>query len=211
MVTISANWSRIHTWLSANAPKILKNLEPPASDVKIAAAERAFGCAMPEHWRQLYRAHNGMNSKRNTGSLFFGMQFLPLEKAVREFENQNTDGIKPLPVQAANRGIRKNDMHNPKWIAFAHDNGETLLRIDLDPAPGGKIGQVIFTDHADNTVILVATNLSQFLGEFATDLKSGRYFLDPDALADGNEFLSCDKDIDIVNWSLSPRWKHLRR
>ena len=62
-------------------------------------------------------------------------------------------------------------MHNPNWIAFGHDGGDTLLRVDLDPGPGGTSGQVIFTDHADDTVILLAPSLSQFIADFAGDLE----------------------------------------
>lgn len=211
VASISDLWSRVHTWLSLNAPKILGNLNRAASDADIDAAERALGCKMPEEWRKLYRVHNGMNSNQNSGSLFFGMQFLSLEKAVREHANSNTAGIEPLPVRASDPGIRKADMNNPKWIAFAHDGGDTLLRVDLDPAPGATVGQVIFTDHADDTVILLAPSLQQFLMTFVDDLESGRYFLDKDALLDENEFLSCDKEIDVVNWSFSPRWKYLAR
>jgi cell wall assembly regulator SMI1 len=211
LTTSNEIWSRIHKWLSANGPKILGNLNPAASNVEIDGAASSFGCTMPDDWRQLYCAHNGMNSNGNRGSLFFGMQFLSLEMAVREYANSNTAGVKPLDVRAGDPGIRKDDMHNPKWIPFAHDSGDTLLRVDLDPVPGGTVGQVIFTDHADDTVILLAPSLNQFLLAFVGDLESGRYFLNRDALADGNEFLSCDKDIDVVNWSFSPRWKHLRR
>jgi hypothetical protein len=60
-------------------------------------------------------------------------------------------------------------------------------------------------------VILVSPSLNRFLADFSTDLEAGRYFLDKDALADGNEFLRCQAEIDIVNWSFSPRWKHLAR
>jgi cell wall assembly regulator SMI1 len=205
------SWERIHRWLSANAPKILRNLNAGAGDSEIVAAERALGHEMPQEWKDLYRLHNGMNSNQNSGSLFFGMQFLPLEKVLREQTKSNVKGAKPLPVRAADPGIRLADMHNPKWIAFAHDCGDTLLRVDLDPGEGGRLGQVIFTDHADDTVIVLAPSLQAFLADFAGDLEAGRYFLNKDALADGNEFLSPKAEIDVINWSFSPRWKHLAR
>lgn len=204
-------WKRIETWLSAKAPKIIDNLNPAATDAEIGAAETALGCKMPDQWRQLYQAHNGMNSEKNLGSLFHGMNFLSLERAIREQANSNTTGAQPLPVRAADSGIRKADMHNPKWIAFGHDNGETLLRVDLDPGPGGNIGQVIFTDHADETVILLAPSLQHFLAVFVADLESGRYFLNKEALEEGDQFLDCDKEIDVMNWHKSPKWKHLAR
>ncbi len=211
MESVTNSWRRIEAWLSRNAPKIVRNLNPGATAAELAAAERELGHPMPQDWHELYHVHNGMNDTGNQGNLFFAMTFLPLGRAVSEHALDNTPGAKPLPVRAADPGIRKDDMHNPKWIAFAHDNGETLLRVDLDPGPGGAAGQVIFTDHADDTVICVAPSLSEFLAEFVRDLESGKYFLDKDALKEGDEFLACAEEIDIMNWHLAPRWKHLKR
>ena len=208
---ISDAWQRVHAWLGINAPKIMGNLNPPATDLELSATEKGFGQSMPREWHELYRAHNGMNSKANTGSLFFGMQFLPLDAAVREYEKNNVSGTSPVPVRAADTGIRAEDIYNPKWIAFGHDLGETLLRVDMAPSPDGKAGQVIFTDHADDTVILLAGSLTEFMSQFVQDLEGGRYFLNKQALEDGGQFLDCDPEIDVINWAHSERWKHLRQ
>lgn len=164
---------------------------------------------MPLEWRELYQTHNGMSNESNVGSLFCGMRFLTLDEAVREHANSNLAGVAALPVRAADPGVNRADMHNPNWIAFASAGGDTLLCVDTDPATDGSFGQVIFTDHADNTVIVLARSLSQFLVDFASDLEGGKYSLNQEALEDGNEFLSCSPDIDVVNWHRSPRWKHL--
>ena len=84
MQTIADSWQRIHSWLSANAPKILGNLEKGASEAEIQQTLTAFGHSMPEGWLQLYRTHNGMNETHNLGSLFFGMNFLSLDRVVHE-------------------------------------------------------------------------------------------------------------------------------
>jgi cell wall assembly regulator SMI1 len=211
MAGINDPWARIHAWLSANAPKISGSLNSGANAAEIAAAEQALGRDMPTEWRELYRVHNGMTDKLNLGSLFFGMHFLTLDEAVREHSGSNMAGANRVPVRAADPGIKKDDIHNPNWVAFAHDGGDTLLRVDIDPAPDGTLAQIIFTDHADATVILIAKSLSQFLLDFALDLEGGKYFLSKEALDEGNEFLDCISDIDVVNWSSSPRWKHLAR
>jgi cell wall assembly regulator SMI1 len=208
--TITEAWHRIHDWLSAHAPKILANLNPPATAQEIQEAEQVFALEMPEEWKELYRTHNGMNSEGNLGSLFYGMQFLTLQEAIREFKNNDVPVDNLEPVRAADSGIRREDIFNPKWIAFAHDGGETLLHVDMDPAPTGTAGQVIFTDHADDTVILLNKNLLQFMKQFVDDLAAGRYFLNQEALAEGDEFLDCKPDIDVINWSFSSRWEHLK-
>jgi cell wall assembly regulator SMI1 len=211
MNTVDEAWTRIHAWLSVHAPRIMDNLNPPATDAELREAEESFGCKMPAEWQSLYRTHNGMNSESNMGSLFCGMQFLPLDLVIGDHAENVTLSADLLPVRSADEGVRKENMYNAKWIAFAHDGGDTLLRIDLDPAGSGSKGQVIFTDHDDDTVILLNNSLLGFLSDFVRDLEAGRYFLNQEALSDGDEFLDCDPEIDVVNWAHSPRWKHHSR
>lgn len=203
-------WTRIHSWLAANAPKISHSLSPAASVSQLAVAEQALGREMPAEWRELYQTHNGMSFDSNLGSLFYGMKFLTLDDAVREHSNSNADGVEPFVVKSADPGINRADMCNPHWIAFAR-SGDTLLCVDTDPGTDGCVGQVIFVDHAFDTVILLAKSLPEFLAEFARDLEGGKYSLNQDALQDGSEFLDCAPEIDIVNWHRTPRWKHLDR
>jgi cell wall assembly regulator SMI1 len=171
--SIAQSWQRIHGWLASNAPRILTNLNPGASDDMLRETERGLGVEMPEEWRQLYRQHNGMNAEGNTGSLFYGMQFMPLKRVLDEQANASTPASEKMPVRAADKGVRTHDMHNPKWIGLAHDFGETQLRIDCDPAPGGLHGQVIFTDHADDTAILVAPSVTDLLWHLQMTCRRG--------------------------------------
>ena len=41
--TVSDAWQRVHAWLAVNAPKIMGNLNPPATDLELSAAEKGFG------------------------------------------------------------------------------------------------------------------------------------------------------------------------
>ena len=112
-------WTRIHSWLSANAPKISRSLNTAASASQLATTEQTLRREMPLEWRELYQTHNGMSNESNFGSLFCGMRFLTLDEAVREHANSNLAGVASLPVRAADPGINRADMHNPNWIAFA--------------------------------------------------------------------------------------------
>lgn len=201
-----ASWNRIERWLADHAPKIIGNLNPPASGTELAAAETALRFSLPPNLRDLYRRHNGMNCNGNQGSLFFSMHFLTLEELV---ENHALTDCDPIPVRAADAGINQADILNPKWIPFAHDYGECRLCIDVAPDTDGTAEQVIFTDQADDTAILVARGLEQFLAAFADDLEGANYFLNQEALDDGNHFLACAPAIDIINWVGSPKWQHL--
>jgi cell wall assembly regulator SMI1 len=217
MPSVAEDWDRIHRWLGKHAPKILGNLNPGATGEEIATAERVFGTAMPAEWRALYGIHNGMNSDGNFGSLFHGMTFLPLMRVIAEC-SQNADSKKevgseytPEVMRNADPGINRPDLHNPGWIPFAHDGGDTLIRVDMNPSADGNRGQVIFTDHSYCVGILLAPSIGKFLTDFANDLENGYYFLNPQAREDGNEFLDCVAEIDLANWWKSSRWKHLEK
>jgi cell wall assembly regulator SMI1 len=206
---IEESWHLIEAWLEANAPRIRANLNPGASDAALDEAETALGITMPADWRTLYRVHDGMNDTGNFGSLFYGMQFMPLKRVLEEQSLSSTATSAKVPVKSADRGINSLDLNNPKWIGLTHDYGDTQLRVDMDPGIDGHSGQVIFTDQAYRVAILLAPNIADFLATFTAELEKGLYTLNPEALADGNHFLDCAKEIDIVNWSSSPRWKHL--
>ncbi len=208
---VQSAWNEIESWLSNNAPKIMDNLNPGASDEDLRRIDELVGEAMPKEWRDLYLAHDGMNDSGNLGSLFYGYEFLSLERVHDELESQIGLDEDDLPVRIADKGVNKANMHNLKWVPFAHDGGDTLLRLDLDPGSGGTKGQVIFTDHEVDAVIVLASSISELLKQFGNDLNKGLYWLDEDALADGNEFLKCDDEVDVCNWSNSLRWEYLRK
>lgn len=213
MSSISESWDRIHRWLERHAPKILASLNPGASTEEIAAVENTLGMALPVDWRELYCIHNGINDEKNHGSLFHGMNFFDLNRVVSEMvcALESANDSETVAVTKTDNGIRRDDMHRKEWIPLAHDWGEVLLRVDLAPDLTGTFGQIIFTDYAYNIAGLVAPSISAFLNDFANDLEGGRYFLNPDAIQDGAEFLSCVSEIDVINWWMSPQWKHLER
>lgn len=203
------HWKLIEDWLAQHATKIVSNLNPPATAENIAQAAAKLGLdEFPESLRTLYQRHNGMNSDDNMGCLFFGMHFLTLQEILVQHALTDGEGER-FPVRIADEGIDKADMLNPKWIPFAHDHGQCTLCVDLSPAPSGTAGQVIFTDQAQDTVILVASSVSDMLASFVDDLNAEKYFLNEEALEDGNHFLGCSPEIDIINWAFSPRWRHL--
>lgn len=71
---------------------------------------------------------------------------------------------------------------------------------------GQHYGQVILVDEEMETAFPVANSVAGLLANFAHDLEKSHYSLDPDALADGNEYLSPDAEISLSNWSAAKRW-----
>jgi cell wall assembly regulator SMI1 len=205
MPSVEQSWNSIHAWLGSKAPKILGNLNAPATESVLKEVEAKVGTPMPRDWVETYQIHDGMHTEGNMGSLLYGMQLMPLAEVMQR-HHVSEDGPS-RKIRAGDPQIRQDAMHREKWVALAHDFGDCELRIDLEPSPTGQVGQVIFLDHSDDTAILMASSVSDLLGLFVSDLEGGRYFLNPDALADGDEFLDCLPDYDVVNWAQSDKWK----
>ena len=74
-------WNRIETWLVANAPEILNNLQPGATDEAIKQAEIFLGIELPEDVKASYRLHNGQDGYNG---LMDGWELLSLERMMDE-------------------------------------------------------------------------------------------------------------------------------
>lgn len=66
------------------------------------------------------------------------------------------EGIEP------DRGVRAKWFHD-KWLPIADDGGGDLLCIDLDPAKGGTVGQIVEFRHEDFDRTRLAKDLIEFL------------------------------------------------
>ena len=52
-------WTRIENWLADNAPEILENLNPGATEEEIKRTEEFLGVSFPEDFKDSYLIHNG--------------------------------------------------------------------------------------------------------------------------------------------------------
>lgn len=205
----NSDYKKISNWLKSNAPKLAEfSLQPPATKNDVQELENEIGKALPEDFKQLYFWHNGLDDANNLGSLFYGMDFLPIEKIKIEYASRKrTVNPENYPLKKADKGIDATSVLNHDWIMFAFDNSHTALFLDLTPTSEGKYGQIIFIDDEYETGILVANSTAELVSGFYDDLINKRYFLSEDALEDDNHFLETDSKIDIVNWQRSERWQ----
>jgi len=204
---IAETFDNITAWLKDNAPKILEqSLQSGATEAQLNELESVIGIQLPDDFKELYKLHNGLSDDENVGSLFFGMQFYPIASIIMDYE-QNAS----IPVTALLKWdpeIDQSNLYNPRWVTFAFDGAHTSLKMDLAPTEEGNYGQIIFIDDEYEVGILVAGSIIELLVNFASDLENGLYHLAEDALEEGDEFLSPDDSIDIVNWYQSDKWKH---
>ncbi|MEH2230815.1 MAG: SMI1/KNR4 family protein [Nostoc sp.] len=170
-------WTRIEFWLKTNTPQVLDTLNPGASESQIEAVEEALLIQFPDDVKSSYRIHNGQ-SGYNYG-LINGREFLSLERIQKEWQvwkelldAGNFDGCESQPEPGI--GICT-DWWSALWIPLTYDGDGNHDCVDLAPAKGGKVGQIIQMWHDNDIRELVASSFQNWLEEYATGLESGQY------------------------------------
>lgn len=173
-------WTQIESWMRANAPQVLDTLQPGASDAQIAELESALAIQLPDDVRASYRIHNGQATYKY--GLINGREFLSLERIRDEWqvwkelldsgtfqtEEGQDQGSDPDP------GIR-NLWWSDKWIPLTYDGGGNHDCLDLYPADGGTVGQIITMWHDDDERKLVAPSFRAWLKQYAEGLAAGQF------------------------------------
>jgi cell wall assembly regulator SMI1 len=206
--SIHDSFLRIHLWLSKHAPKILKSLQNPASEEQLKILSAVTNCPLPPELYELYRIHNGINSNAMS-NLFYGVKFISIEDSINQIKTF-LDQDNNFNLKYVDLGIKNNYTFSKSRVPICDDSGTCLICVDLDPDEGGFFGQVILIDYDYSIAIKLANSVSQLVSNFAADLESGKYTLQEDALADGNEWLDPSREIDPVNWFNSPTWSHIK-
>ena len=173
-------WDRIDAWLDTNAPDVKKSLNPGATDKDIADAEADLGVSLPDDVKASYKIHNGQ-VEYDMGFIN-SREFLSLNRIVDEWSVWN-DLLQGGDFSGANgepdAGI-KDDWWNARWIPLTYDGSGNHDCLDLDPAPGGNVGQMIEMWHDDADRALLAPSFTEWLTKFADDLEAGEYVTSED-------------------------------
>lgn len=175
--------ARLDAWYSVNLTSPEYKFNPPATDAQIDTFERLIGLKLPNAYRQLYRWHDGENDDR--WGHFYGLPLLPLERVTRNWQNWQKILVQFggnryfIPGEGWPRGAVDPAYINPAWIALTDDGSGNHIGIDLDPWPGGRVGQIILFGRDEDVKIVMAESLGQFLEWLADLLESGNFRLGP--------------------------------
>ena len=167
-------------------------LRPPAGDDVVAAAAEVVG-GFPDELAALYRIADGQLETRYVDgpwtNLFPGHEFLSLAGARRAWQ-----GWADIRAAYVARGLRRHDhgarrrpgapRHTPGqlWWPLAEDGGGNHLMVDLDPPPGGTVGQVLVAGPDEDERRVLAPGVGAYLAALLdADLDPP----DADQLADG--------------------------
>ena len=143
-----------------------------------------MGYALPEEFKELYRAANG---ESGAGCLWPDEEWLPIERIIEEYgvwKNLLDDGMfadddgTPYDCEPEDAAIKGDLWWNPKWIPLTADGSGNNKMIDMDPTEHGTAGQIIQMWHDDAVRSKEADSLRGFLTQYAQDLEDGKYVLD---------------------------------
>ncbi|HUT88836.1 MAG TPA: SMI1/KNR4 family protein [Thermoguttaceae bacterium] len=187
--------SELEAALQSQTPPLTAAFADPANEDAIREAENELMIAFPEDLRAFLLRADGQQSKDGiypVGNLIvprirfaageFGLSawghFLRLEKIVEhsqyhreleEFEDDDDDREYIGPVTA-----------HHKHIIITEADDPVSLALDLQPAEGGHVGQVVTINDQPDCTACLAPSLSSFLRMLIDGYRGGRYTQEED-------------------------------
>lgn len=185
MDSIQILWRRIENWMSTYAPFTWLQLPSGASEEELQQVEAALGMTLPLDFKTSYRMHNGQFCV----DLVTRMEIMPLQDILehwKEMKALSEDGVfddmkpyyffDPICIQSHwQTGPIQPVWWHTQWIPFGTDGTGNHCCLDLAPASGGAVGQVIDWDHECGPSRTLFSNFEQLLSTFADQLEAGYY------------------------------------
>lgn len=144
-------WDRLEAVLRDREPRLLAGLNPGATVEAIEAAERETGLTFPADLRTAYLRHDGTDS-RAPRFFAYGFRWATLEQLTMMWRGlaENCEALRASDPDCfpdedeswAELAVKPFYFH-PGWLPVGLSNTEDLLLCDVDPAPRGRVGQLI--------------------------------------------------------------------
>lgn len=180
MIFMQEFWQKIESWLTENYPKGLKKLNKGASDALLQKTEKRLSVTFLEDLREFYKIHNG--TKEDLGLLDGLLSLEEIQEQWEIWKDLTDEGTFDEYKSEPQMGIR-DDWWNPGWIPITHDGGGNHICLDMNPADGGRVGQMITMWHDSSERELVADSFRQWVEEYAAALEAGEYVYSPEEYA----------------------------
>lgn len=163
-------WWELEERLMAAYPPLLAKLPPGATTESIERLERTFGHQLPPLVREMYRLHDGIgmpayipsgNHMRSAVS-----HLLSLQEALDEWHSLtralDSGAFADSKIADVEGSVRPH-WWNRGWLPISSNGAGDCYCIDMDPAPGGAVGQVVSFWHDDAERAVVAADVAEYL------------------------------------------------
>jgi cell wall assembly regulator SMI1 len=177
MSDVRNSWERIREWYEANAPSKVFKLTKGANESALKRLEVVLGTELPDDVKEMYRLHDGT---AESGIFPFGYYLSSLEQIRSDWERWRESLVKGVfrDMRGQPEGPIQNEWWNTRWIPITGNGGGDHDCVDLDPAGGGVVGQIIEFNHETGARCVTARSFHEFLAKFADALQRGEYQYD---------------------------------
>lgn len=171
-------WSGLLAALHEVAPDLVPQPAKGATGEDLDRLESVIGRKLPESFRRTWGEHDGMR-----GHIFVLLDFLDTKTIAGEWRLLRDYDGSSGGLEAVTTGPVKPHWTSRDWIPFVLIGGSTdHFCLDLDPAPGGTVGQVIHASPKDDRRRVLAPDVPAFLDLLASMVRDGRARRDEDEL-----------------------------
>lgn len=189
---VATAWGVIEKWLGTNAPAIRKSLRPPANDAKVGKLQKKLGLTLPTDFVASVLVHDGQKFDSEHGlfpdpigdETYVLYPLADIGGAWATMKELHDIGqFKGRKPRGAARGIEYT-WWSPKWVPIADNGGGDFFCLDLGPAKGGRVGQVIIFGHEGTALRRVAWSFAEWMDKLAKRYKAGKISFEDDDFED---------------------------
>ena len=161
--------SVLSDWLETRVPRLRASLGEPLTDEELAESEALVGRPLPADYVAFLREHDGQRfvpgEREGVGTLasvFSAFEILAASYCRGEWRSMREWGAGTGNI-VADGPVRPLYQHEA-WWPFTVIHGSSWNHcIDLDPAPGGDVGQVILVSMKDSRRTVIASSFQDFM------------------------------------------------
>lgn len=169
-------------------PPINPRLRAPATEEQISTAAKKLGLAFPTELKHLLLCHNGQEFYDPTSG--YGDPLVPMMRQPANGQRYSHYWLSGVEEIMEHTLSYRDDHHwlqeeridtvgparyHDQFIVFTGSENADCLVLDLQPKPGGSVGQVVLFCTQAPQIIVVAPDLETYLRSLAADYKKGRF------------------------------------